>query len=56
MSRRDLPTPAASTPGVEAVLKGRYYLEKLTSDGFQKARENLKQSIKIAPDFAGVLD
>jgi TolB-like protein/Tfp pilus assembly protein PilF len=37
---------------VEALLKGRYFLFKLTSDGFQKAREYFEQAIKIAPDFA----
>ena len=38
---------------VEAVLKGQYYLDKFTSDGFQKAKEYFEQAIKIAPDFAG---
>jgi TolB-like protein/Tfp pilus assembly protein PilF len=37
---------------VEAFLKGRYFLLKYTSDGFQKAREYFEQAIKIAPDFA----
>jgi Tfp pilus assembly protein PilF len=37
---------------VEAVVKGRYYLTKLTSDGFEKAKEYYEQAIKIAPDFA----
>src|SRR5229473_111075 len=37
---------------VEALLKGRYFLGNLTSDGFQKAKEYFEQAIKIAPDFA----
>jgi Tfp pilus assembly protein PilF len=37
---------------VETLLKGRYFLWKSTSDGFQKAKEYLEQTIKIAPDFA----
>src|SRR5713101_3544173 len=36
----------------DAYLKGRYLLWKVTSDGFQKAREYFEQTIKIAPDFA----
>jgi TolB-like protein/class 3 adenylate cyclase/Flp pilus assembly protein TadD len=38
---------------LEAALKGRYFLLKQTSDGFQKANEYFEQAIKIAPDFAG---
>jgi adenylate cyclase len=38
---------------LEACLKGRYFLLKQTSDGFQKANEYFAQAIKIAPDFAG---
>ena len=38
---------------LEAILKGRYFLGKGTSDGFQKAKEYFEQAIKIAPDFAG---
>ena len=38
---------------VEAFLKGRYYLDKFTSDGAQRAKEYFEQAIKIAPDFAG---
>jgi eukaryotic-like serine/threonine-protein kinase len=34
------------------LLKGRYFLLKVTRDGFQKAREYFEQAIKIAPDFA----
>jgi TolB-like protein/class 3 adenylate cyclase/Tfp pilus assembly protein PilF len=37
---------------LEACLKGRYFLLKQTSDGFQKASEYFAQAIKIAPDFA----
>jgi TolB-like protein/Flp pilus assembly protein TadD len=37
---------------LEACLKGRYFLLKQTSDGFQKANEYFAQAIKIAPDFA----
>jgi TolB-like protein/class 3 adenylate cyclase/Tfp pilus assembly protein PilF len=37
---------------VEALLKGRYFLGKVTSDGFQRAKEYFEQAIKIAPDFA----
>ena len=37
---------------VEALLKGRYFSLKLTSDGFQRAKEYFEQAIKIAPDFA----
>jgi TolB-like protein/Tfp pilus assembly protein PilF len=37
---------------VEAVLKGRYFLSKQTSDGYQRAKEYFEQAIKIAPDFA----
>lgn len=36
----------------EACLKGRYFLEKQTGEGFQKGREYFEQAIKIAPDFA----
>jgi adenylate cyclase len=37
---------------VEALLKGRYFLSKFTSGGFQKAKEYFEQAIKIAPDLA----
>jgi Tfp pilus assembly protein PilF len=37
---------------VEALLKGRYFLWRFTSDGFQRAKEYFEQAIKIAPDFA----
>jgi Tfp pilus assembly protein PilF len=37
---------------VEALLKGRYFLWKQTSDGFQKAKEYFEQAITVAPDFA----
>jgi len=38
---------------LEACLKGRYFLGKGTSEGFQKAKEYYEQAIKIAPDYAG---
>jgi TolB-like protein/class 3 adenylate cyclase/Tfp pilus assembly protein PilF len=37
---------------VEALLKGRYFLWKQTSDGYQRAKEYFEQAIKIDPDFA----
>jgi len=38
---------------LEAGLKGRYFIGKGTSEGYQKAKECFEQAIKIAPDFAG---
>ena len=38
---------------LEACLKGRYFLGKVTSEGWQKAKEYYEQAIKIAPEFAG---
>jgi adenylate cyclase len=38
---------------LEAILKGRYFLGKGTSEAFQKAREYYEQAIKLAPEYAG---
>src|ERR1700722_10862909 len=45
-------TRPVNPAALEACLKGRYFLLKQTSDGFQKASEYFAQAIKIAPDFA----
>src|SRR5277367_4399629 len=38
---------------LEAGLKGRYFIGKGTSEGYQKAKECFEQAIKIAPEYAG---
>ncbi len=37
---------------LEVCLKGRYFLEKGTSEDFRKAKEFYEQAIKIAPEYA----
>ena len=45
-------TPAIDPAAYEAQLKGRFFLNKLTEEGFRKGIAYFKQAVEIAPDYA----
>ncbi len=44
--------PDVNPLAYEAYLKGRFFLNKMTEDGFEKGIDYFKQAIEKAPDFA----
>lgn len=46
------PREAPSAEAYEAYLRGRYFREKITREGFEKGIENFENAISLAPDFA----
>ncbi|HSR70915.1 MAG TPA: tetratricopeptide repeat protein, partial [Kiloniellales bacterium] len=45
-------SPAIDPAAYEAHLRGRYFLNKMTEDGFKKGIEYFEQAVAKAPDFA----
>ena len=53
VERQRLTSAKAVNPeALDAVLKGNYYLGKVTREGFQKAQESYERAIKIDPNYA----